>query len=345
MKKRKRQKKSLFQSLFALAFSFVIYLLWQAMEVRTVSHQPESGKPAELYSNQTRNDLRGMFLAGIRDAKQSVLLIIYALTDSSLQQALKEKAQQGVDVHVICDPKACPNIVRRLGPKVRVHKHFSSGLMHQKILVVDKSKTWIGSANMTGESLRAHGNLVTAFHSPAMAGTIAQQATCLVEQEKGSQMPCQQFSIGDQKVELWFLPDNPYAVDRILDLIRSAQKTIQVAMFTFTRLDFAQALIEAKRRGIQTRVAVDYHSGQGASSSVVNTLKANGIDVRLSPSNTLLHHKFLYVDHKLLVNGSANWTKAAFTKNNDCFIILHDLTPAQRNEMDALWQVIEMEGQ
>ena len=46
------------------------------------------------------------------------------------------------------------------------------------------------------------------------------------------------------------------------------------------------------------------------------------------------------VDEKILVNGSANWTRSAFSRNGDCFLILHDLDDEQRKKMKKLWHVI-----
>ena len=81
----------------------------------------------------------------------------------------------------------------------------------------------------------------------------------------------------------------------------------------------------------------------GASAKVAALLKKGGIPVKCNRGGNLLHHKFMYIDGKTLVNGSANWTKAAFEKNDDCFIILHDLTDTQREFMDKLWAVIDSE--
>src|SRR6185312_8334306 len=95
----------------------------------------------------------------------------------------------------------------------------------------------------------------------------------------------QHFLLQDQLMELWFLPENPDAVDRIMQLLREAQKTIRVAMFTWTRKDFADEIIRAYRRGVDVRVAIDYHSGKGASAEVVHLLSAAGVPTSLSTSN------------------------------------------------------------
>ena len=217
--------------------------------------------------------------------------------------------------------------------------------MHMKILVVDDVQVWIGSANMTTESLRMHGNLVVALNSPELASIINEKANSFPEEGRCAKCPSYDFIFKNQKLELWFLPSQENAVSRVANVIDGAKKTIKVAMFTWTRMDLAQAIVKASKRGVKAEVVVDHYSGKGAGASVVKYLKKNGIPVGMSAGGTLLHHKFLYVDGKVLVNGSTNWTKAAFDNlNDDCFVVLNDLNESQRKLMDKLWKVIKNEA-
>jgi phosphatidylserine/phosphatidylglycerophosphate/cardiolipin synthase-like enzyme len=193
---------------------------------------------------------------------------------------------------------------------------------------------------MTADSLYINGNLVTALHSEHVAKNIHDKAETLKVEGRGDSFPFENFMIGNQQVELWFLPDNKNAVMRLKKLIQGAQKSVRVAMFTWTRQDLAKTVINAAKRGVKTEVVIDHCAGKGAGAKIVKLLKDNNIDVYLSTGTPLLHHKFLYIDNKYLVNGSANWTKAAFTQNDDCFIVIHDLTDKQNEQMETLWNVI-----
>jgi phosphatidylserine/phosphatidylglycerophosphate/cardiolipin synthase-like enzyme len=323
-----------------LIFLSFYYVTETVSEVRF----PAANQPAELYANQARDDLKRTIVSGIKEAKQSVLFIIYALTDNAVITALREKGESGVPVKVICDAVASPEIIKNVGPKVEVLRRIGKGHMHQKILVVDNAKVWIGSANMTGESLRMHGNLITGFESHELAARIKEKADTMSEYKAGPPFLHRNFSIGGQNVELWFFPDDVHGVQRLVDLIRSAKKTVRVAMFTWTRRDLAQEIIDAKRRGVKAEVVIDRGTSKGASAIIVKLLQKEGVTTKLSKGNVLFHHKFLYIDEKILVNGSANWTKRAFTENDDCFIILHDLTEKQKNQMNSLWGIIMAEA-
>lgn len=295
---------------------------------------PKSDQPPTLYAN----DLQLTLSKAIGEAQHSILLIIYTLTDRAIIHALNEKSAAGIPVRIICNGETSPHVEQKLHPSIKLVRRFGPCLMHQKILVIDNRQVWIGSANMTGDSLQLHSNLVAGMESPALASLIFEKAGSMQEVGCNSQRILhQEFLMGGQKVEMWFLPDDREAVARVKTLIASAKKTIRVAMFTWTRHDFAQEIVNAYKRGVQVEVVLDYNQSQGASGKSMKFLIQRGIAVRVSQGAGLFHHKFLWIDETTLVNGSANWTKAAFTHNDDCFIVIHDLTEDQRKLMANLW--------
>lgn len=328
-------KKACFALFFFLLSSTSVFLI----ETASPPVLPLEGTPAYFYANQCLDDLQAVYLSGINEAKKSIVLIIYSLTDKQIIQALKDKSEQGVSVNVICDAKCCPNVATQLGQKVSLQRRICPGIMHQKLLVVDDQKTWIGSANLTTESLKIHGNLVHVIHSPEFSAAVLEKASAMSVNEKVSKDP-HIFTIGGQRIELWFIPDHRKGVERLIEVIRSAKKSIRVAMFTWTRFDLAKEIIEAKKKGIQVEIALDGQSSKGASKKIANLFKKYAVPMRCSKGSALLHYKFLYVDDEILVNGSANWTKGAFTKNEDCFMILHHLDETQKVFMEKLWNAI-----
>lgn len=334
-------KQSIISAAIGLAIALAFYIHGVSQEPRL----PQASTAAELYANQSNDDLTLNFSSAINSAKHSVLLLIYSLTDPEIISSLRKMGDQGLDVRVICDAKTSSYIDSKLGPNVTTIRRFSPGLMHQKILVIDNEQIWLGSANMTTESLRLHGNLVAAMISPQMAKNITDKALTLKVEGRESLFSHQNFTIGNQPIELWFLPDNSGAIARLKSLMQSAKKSMQIAMFTWTRKDLAQEVINANQRGVKTEVVIDHYAGKGASAKIVKLLKKNGISVALSRGGPLLHHKFMYIDGTTLVNGSANWTKAAFTQNDDCFMIMHNLTVEQKAKMDKLWSIISAEAE
>jgi phosphatidylserine/phosphatidylglycerophosphate/cardiolipin synthase-like enzyme len=318
---------------------FFIFFIFASLSSHNLS--AVIGPPAELYANQLDDDLTKTYLTAISKSNRSVLLIMYSLTDPQIIEALKKKSERGVSVKVICDARASPYIDSKLGPKVDVVRRFGPGLMHQKILVVDSKKTWIGSANMTTDSLCLQDNLVAGIDSKPFAAAIHAKAKTVDVEGHGPPFLHQDFNVGGQNVELWFLPDNKDALMRLKTLIRGAKKNLRVAMFTWTRQDLAKEVIATAQRGVITKVLIDNSSGKGVSEKIVKYLKENGVQVALSPAGApLLHHKFMVIDGKTLVNGSANWTRSAFSENDDCFIVINDLSDDQRKKVNNMWKKI-----
>lgn len=305
---------------------------------------PDNDHPIELYSTELQQDLSLIISRAIEDAQESVTLAIYALTDPDILRSLNNKSSSGCYVKVICDAKASSNVERKLAPGVKLLKRFFKDLMHLKVLIIDGRQVWIGSANMTRESLRYHGNLVTAIESQDIAEMVDAKMRSFTSTERMKRFDQRTFKVGDQSIELWFLPDDPRAVGRLKKLIQSAEKTIRIAMFTWTRRDLAQEVIAAKKRGIKVEVVLDRTAAMGSSQKIAKMLSDGGIKVKVNQGAPLLHHKFMQIDDQAMVNGSANWTLRAFSANDDCFLVLSPLSKEQTTYLDRLWKVIDGES-
>lgn len=321
-----------------------VLFCWVAFQLTHVP-MPQAGAPAVLYANQTRDDLRLLYKNAIGSAEKSVQLLVYSLRDPTIIEALRRKGDEGTEVTVVCNGKGSRGLGKKLGPNVRLVRRHSKGLMHLKILTIDGERTWIGSANMTPTSLRMYPNLVVGLHSEELGQFMSDKGNNMSHIGQVELFPQQTFTVGGQDVELWFFPDNDGGPDRLIELIDTAQKSLRVALFTWTRTDLTEALIAAQERGISVEVVIDRTAARGAGKKVTKILDDAGIPVALSTGTHLLHHKMLCIDGTTLVNGSANWTKAAFTQNEDCFIIVHNLTKQQRTKMENLWWVIQAESE
>lgn len=335
------------QKTFKIAFLFLLIAILVLLVIHFPSKNqislPSGEHEIELYSNQTNDDLHALFTEAIQSAQQSITLSIYSLTDPQIIKALQNATERKLSVTLVCDANASPHISSHL-PQANIVRRFTKGLMHQKILVIDGHLVILGSANLTYNSLSIHSNLVIGLDHPSVAQALEKRAKSMTEEGGYSPLPVLTTEIREQHLELWSLPDNPQAVNRIKALLRGAHKTIQVAMFTFTRQDFTEELIQAFLRGVKVEVVIDRYSGSGTSRKVAQALNSHKIGVALSTGNKLLHHKFALIDDEILVNGSANWTKAAFQENDDYFVILYPLTEKQKTKMEDLFQIIRSES-
>ena len=262
---------------------------------------PTEKSPIKLYSNQTRDDLRIVTIKALESAKKSIVLHTYALTDPSIKKVLTKKAQQGISVTVYYDPRTTKKLPKELVAIPLKNK----GLMHEKIIVIDETLVILGSANMTPTSLQMHDNILLAMHSPKLAYSLLTKAPY-----EG----------------LYRLPTKN-ALSALIERLDNATHRIDVAMFTFTHPELSNALIRAHKRGVKVRVTLDSQIARGASKKVCKALREANIPLRLNTGMQLFHYKWAYIDNKTLILGSANWTKAAFTKNHDYFFMLDNPSP------------------
>ncbi|HSX04402.1 MAG TPA: phosphatidylserine/phosphatidylglycerophosphate/cardiolipin synthase family protein [Rhabdochlamydiaceae bacterium] len=305
----------------------LFWLHFIALEIKL----PSITHPIIFYSNQKRDDLKLIICEALKKAKSSILIHIYGLTDPDIIAILKEKKLQGLEITIFYDEKASPNLKSEFQEKLEVFPIHSSGLMHRKILVIDNQLTYLGTANFTPESLRIHDNLIIGI----MHATLASHLKCCPTLDFS-------FQLNDQSVELYFLPDfEKKALDRLVHLIDTAKESISIAMFTLTHPLLTQKLIEAHKRGVEVKIAVDFFTGHGSSCKTLEELQNEGIKIYLSQGDALLHHKWALVDGNTLAMGSANWTAAAFKNNQDCLLVLFNLNKAQKKFLADLWNIIE----
>lgn len=289
---------------------------------------PDRKEPICLYSNQSRHNLLKLFEQAVGGAKSSLHLVMYALTDPTIVKLLSKKSSEGVKAKIFYDPSATPALALEGGMPI----HVKGGLMHRKILVTDEERSFFGSANFTTTSLKMHDNLVAGLYHPELARFLMSPTSSNFS-----------FSLGKTLGEAWLLPSSD-ALDRLIEKISHAKKKIYVAMFTFTHPLLAEALISAFKRGVDVRVALDHYTAEGASLPVVSALKSAGIPIFLSQGQQLFHHKWAWIDNSTLIFGSANWTRAAFSENQDCLMILEHLKFQHKKQMKKIWNIIEAES-
>jgi len=121
----------------------------------------------------------------------------------------------------------------------------------------------------------------------------------------------------------------------IIALINEAENHIYFAIYTFTLPNIADALVAAKKRGVDVRGIVD--SGQASDSygaPIIKILLDGGVSVvteKHATGNGIMHIKLL-VTEQAYAFGSYNWTKSATTINDEILEIGTDKALRQAYE-------------
>lgn len=163
--------------------------------------------------------------------------------------------------------------------------------------------------------------------------------------------------VTDTRVEVIFSPQAPGAThtSKIAQLIRSAQHSIDIAMYSYSDADVAAALTDAIARGVKVRFLFETAgedkklelAARGATKS--GRLEAAGIDVRYV--NKILHHKFVIIDGPrdeasraasgTVVTGSGNWSYGGSQVYDESTLFIY-AAPAinlgYQAEFNKLWE-------
>lgn len=106
----------------------------------------------------------------------------------------------------------------------------------------------------------------------------------------------------------------------VIALIDSAQRYVYFAMYEFTLRDIADALVAAKKRGIEVEGVVDSEEGgKSYGRPIVAELIAAGIPVKTekhATGNGIMHIKALATERAYAL-GSYNWTASATNENDE----------------------------
>lgn len=349
MRKKKKQKaigKRSFEKKLRYPLAMVIFLLY-ILSIAFFKEEevflPQESTPLIIYSNQTGDDLEKTVREAILQAKESISLMIYTLTDQSIMNALRKKSEEGVKVNLVVDSEATHDIGWIVGPKIKVIRRHKSGIMHNKLLVIDKKQVYYGSTNFTKDSFFTYANLIIGIDSQDLAAQ-AEKKIEAMQEDLHYQAKTVMISGKEQSIEFCFLPDAHHAQDKLVSLIDTAKKCVKVAMYTFTSQPLSQALANAEKRGVKVEVVMDRDSAKQTSASIYHKLKRLKVPTSISDRKGLLHHKLCIIDDDFLVTGSANWTKAAFKSNDENISFIHPLTDQQKEKLEKLWAVIVQES-
>ena len=86
------------------------------------------------------------------------------------------------------------------------------------------------------------------------------------------------------------------------------------------------ALVAAARRGVKVRALLNQetmgHPITKINGRTANLLQRYGVEVKFAPHGQVTHVKTMIIDDRILILGSHNYSKAAFSRNQEASIIV-----------------------
>lgn len=150
-------------------------------------------------------------------------------------------------------------------------------------------------------------------------------------------------------VQACFSPQGKCAA-HILREIGSAKQELLVAVYAFTSDDLANALVQAKKRGVAVQVVVDREfdrtndnsKGKFLDGQKVPLRRVSAAAVKIGDKDPgLMHQKFAVIDRRVVFTGSYNWTQSAENRNDENLLVFRDagaLAEEYRKTFFRLWE-------
>lgn len=285
----------------------------------------------------------------IRSAKKSVDVNIYELTVPAIYQAMIDMHKKGVNVRMVGDidntgyegyqALAKANVPMRLGNPDKI--------MHNKFVVVDDYYVTMGSMNFTGSGALMNNENVVFLRSSNVAAYYKKEFDNMykngafgLDKQPWDGFTNNRFTLESGiDVEVYFTPYvNAFAPkyssanDRILEVISNAQHSIYFAMFAYTSVEIAQAMIyKATNDGVKVFGAFDKGWNEASEWSVYQLFVDAGVNIIMDgnehyyPDNPYhgakIHNKYMVVDHgydsAVTFTGSFNFSPSAALDGND----------------------------
>jgi phosphatidylserine/phosphatidylglycerophosphate/cardiolipin synthase-like enzyme len=297
----------------------------------------------QFLSTDLKDVPKDLFEQAILSAKKKITLIMYAISNHAVIEALKVTAKREVDVTVIYDADQTSNDPLFFGKKVHGYPRGGKDApMHDKLLVVD-DRVWIGSANMSVSSVTQQCNFIVSMKCVTVARRIEALAASMIAKEEFSKPPLD-IQFPDTKLSMFF---NPMHGDISRKLIRQkisrATQRVFVSMYTFTLQKFGDDLIAAKRRGVDVRVILDCENMKAMNQSIFSLLSKESVACGFRSKKGLLHHKVMLID-EMLVTGSCNLTTAAFDTNDDAMLVMDPVPQKFQSYIQEWWDAVESQS-
>jgi phosphatidylserine/phosphatidylglycerophosphate/cardiolipin synthase-like enzyme len=127
----------------------------------------------------------------------------------------------------------------------------------------------------------------------------------------------------------WFTPPSmePHfspkggCTEAIIREIQQARHEILVLAYSFTSRPIAQALVDAKLRGVHVEIVLD-HSNEHEPYTDLHFFLEQGVVPVIDPHHAIAHNKVMIIDNRTLLTGSFNFTQHAENENAENLLVI-----------------------
>jgi len=273
----------------------------------------------------TIDNLKEIVLDFLKEASDEVHIVAYGINDEDVIKSLEELENTGIVVKIAGE---------KVSGKMNAYIDAERSLLHVKYIVLDGKKVLFGSANFTKSSLEENINAMIVFDSEKVSYFFSNITKWLTEGTEPLNYLKTDFGT-------FFLIPFVDGEAEIFKILKKAKKSVKLCYYAFTDEDIFAFLKYLSSRGVKIKMILD----DWIESSRLSKLRWGGFDVKIV-EKPLLHHKFMIVDDKILVFGSANLTESGLHKNVEVIFETQkkDFVKDFIEEFERLWEDVFIQG-
>jgi phosphatidylserine/phosphatidylglycerophosphate/cardiolipin synthase-like enzyme len=145
----------------------------------------------------------------------------------------------------------------------------------------------------------------------------------------------------DANIEYGFTQEDQHPEKMLIKVINDTTKTLDIAIYSLTKKSIVDAILTAKKRGVQVRIITDKTQSTGKSQAEqIKKLRNASIPMRVNHHSGLMHLKLTLADRSILTTGSFNYSAAASNINDEVFLVINDQKMAVEwtKVFEEMWQ-------
>ena len=292
----------------------------------------------------------------INDTKETIDMAAYGWESVPVVEAAISKAKaRGVKIRLVTDTKipqdrhypdsekiiALADDYRTdFNPESKIQTNY---LMHNKFIIFDGKKVLTGSMNFSRTGLSGfNANSIVVINSLHVAELFKKEFEQMLSGKfHTNKMPSKynkNIRLGTSTVSVFFSPQDKAISREILPLINKAERYIYIPTFVLTHQSLTDALINAKKRGVDVKIILD-----GTSSTQLHTkhhvLRTAGVPVKAENYAGKMHMKTIIIDDKYTILGSMNFSNSGENRNDENMVLIEDKKIAEfyKDYFNYIW--------
>ncbi len=146
------------------------------------------------------------------------------------------------------------------------------------------------------------------------------------------------YVVKDIDAQVTFAPDGG-CVETVVREIGEAKQHVHMQAYLFSSRPIAQALRDAKQRGVAVELILD-KTQRTEVHSAANLIANAGIPVKIDEDPPVAHSKVIVIDDHTVLTGSFNYTKGSAERNVENLLVLRSkpLAEVYLKEFASRWE-------